>query len=717
MKTFTAVIFLSFFGVNICGAQDSTITLTPGMYKGNVEQIIISGMDGWVFKPGNDTAWKQKDISLNGWEKLRPDQLSAKYADKGGRAEGWFRIKIKLDSSFKSNLVNFRIITWAASDVYVNGDHLFSFGNTGYNGEPFNEYRSTKTPLANINFIPGNEYTIALHMVDFISPFPPRRLKSETDFRVNTIRLSGPSYYAYYLSDMRLLSIYTTIWVAVCAVLCLLFWLLAIQNPNEKNLKLIAIATTCSLLTVFFNTIQDNYGLSFLWYTIYGYVGSTSGNLLCVFTVLILVNIFKRVVTRRLKIILISFFVFTSVTVFFPDKLASLIFIPSLSVLLVISLYYIVSAWKNLRGAQWAIVAGLIFSFVCILAYVLNSILSPGDITFFYLSVTCFSLALPLSLLVYVSMRFKEIINEVQKNAKQVVLLSKEKEIQALNQQQILQEEVNKQTAELRTTLDNLKFTQSQLIQSEKLASLGELTAGIAHEIQNPLNFVNNFSDINKELLGEMDEEIQKGNYDEVKTIAGNIADNEEKISHHGRRADAIVKGMLQHSRTNTGQKELTDINALADEYLRLSYQGLRAKDRTFNAVLQTDFDPNVGSVNMIPQDIGRVLLNLYNNAFYAVSEKKKQQKENYEPTVSVSTKRIGEKIEIRVTDNGTGIPQLAWDKIFQPFFTTKPAGQGTGLGLSISHDIIRSHGGEIKADSKENEGTTFIIQIPVITT
>ena len=239
-----------------------------------------------------------------------------------------------------------------------------------------------------------------------------------------------------------------------------------------------------------------------------------------------------------------------------------MIFIPGLAVLLVICLYYIISSWKNLKGAQWAVVdrtPGFVCQRPCYMssAQYFNV---TRNLTFFYLSVTCFALALPLSLLVYVAMRFKEIMNEVQQNAKQVVQLSKEKETQALNQQQILQDEVNRQTSELRKTLDNLKFTQTQLVQSEKLASLGELTAGIAHEIQNPLNFVNNFSDINKELLDEMNDEIQKGNYDEVKSIAVNIADNEEKISHHGKRADAIVKGMLQHSRTSTGQKESTDI-------------------------------------------------------------------------------------------------------------------------------------------------------------
>ncbi len=272
--------------------------------------------------------------------------------------------------------------------------------------------------------------------------------------------------------------------------------------------------------------------------------------------------------------------------------------------------------------------------------------------------------------------------------------------------------------AQVENTLTELKATQKQLIQSEKMASLGELTAGIAHEIQNPLNFVNNFSEVSNELIDEMNEELDKGDIDEAKAIATDIKQNLEKINHHGKRADAIVKGMLQHSRTSTGKKEPTDINALCDEYLRLSYHGLRAKDKDFNATMQTDFDESIGKINIVPQDIGRVLLNLYNNAFYAVAERKKSAVENYQPTVSIITKRISsplgnEGIEIRVADNGNGIPQKVVDKIFQPFFTTKPTGQGTGLGLSLSYDIIKAHGGEIKVETKEGNGTTIIIQLP----
>ncbi len=267
---------------------------------------------------------------------------------------------------------------------------------------------------------------------------------------------------------------------------------------------------------------------------------------------------------------------------------------------------------------------------------------------------------------------------------------------------------------QIENTLTDLQAAQKQLIQSEKMASLGELTAGIAHEIQNPLNFVNNFSEVSSELISEMVEEVDKGNFEEVKAIADDVKQNLEKINHHGQRAADIVKGMLQHSRSSNGVKEPTDINALADEYLRLAYHGLRAKDKTFNASMKTDFDESIGKVNVIPQDIGRVVLNLITNAFYVVNEKKKSRIDNYEPRVSVSTKRDGNKVLVSVKDNGNGIPPKILDKIFQPFFTTKPTGQGTGLGLSLSYDIVKAHGGELKVETKEGEGTEFSIVLSI---
>jgi two-component system, NtrC family, sensor kinase len=275
--------------------------------------------------------------------------------------------------------------------------------------------------------------------------------------------------------------------------------------------------------------------------------------------------------------------------------------------------------------------------------------------------------------------------------------------------------EVQKREAE--ETLDQLKATQSLLIQSEKMASLGELTAGIAHEIQNPLNFVNNFSEVSNELIDEMNEQITKGDFEEAKTIAKDIKQNLEKINHHGKRADGIVKGMLQHSRRSSAVKEPAAINKLADEYLRLAYHGLRAKDKSFNALMETDFDTSIGNINIIPQDIGRVILNLITNAFYAATLPPEagfgDSEYKHNPTVWVSTKKSGNSVSISVRDNGPGISKKIVDKIFQPFFTTKPSGQGTGLGLSLSYDIVKAHGGELIVQTEEGVGSTFIIVLP----
>ncbi len=280
-------------------------------------------------------------------------------------------------------------------------------------------------------------------------------------------------------------------------------------------------------------------------------------------------------------------------------------------------------------------------------------------------------------------------------------------------------QQTDQQKIKAETALDELKTTQVQLIQREKMASLGELTAGIAHEIQNPLNFVNNFSEVNAELIDEMQEQVSKGNIQEIASIAADIKKNMEKINLHGKRADSIVKGMLQHSQSSKGIYEHTDINSLADEYLRLSYHGLRAKDKSFNVTINEDFDRSIKKINIVKQEIARVLLNLFNNAFYAVSEKRKYQIQGYDPTVTFSSKNIvassgAHFVELRVKDNGPGIPKKIMDKIFQPFFTTKPAGEGTGLGLSLSYDIVtKSLGGNIKAETKEGEYAEFIVQLP----
>jgi signal transduction histidine kinase len=321
-------------------------------------------------------------------------------------------------------------------------------------------------------------------------------------------------------------------------------------------------------------------------------------------------------------------------------------------------------------------------------------------------------------ILIYAAgLAYKVRLNEKARAQAEVISLRNVELANLYDESKKQKEEIEIQKKNADEALVELKAAQAQLIQNEKMASLGELTAGIAHEIKNPLNFVNNFSEVNTELIDEMHQEIDNGNLKDVRAIANNIKDNQQKITYHGKRADDIVKSMLQHSLSSSGIKESTNINVLTDEYSRLAYHGLRAKDKSFNATMKTDFDESIGNINIIPQDIGRAILNLINNAFYAVDEKKKQNP-NFEPIVTVSTKTVkpplgGLGVEIKVKDNGNGIPQKVLDKIFQPFFTTKPTGQGTGLGLSLSYDIVKAHGGELKVETKEGEGSEFIIQLP----
>jgi len=711
MKLFTIIIILFIFDINFSRAQDTTIVLSPGMYDTNFEQIFISAMDGWIFKVGNDSSWTKKEIDLNGWEKLNPPELSAKYADKNGKVECWFRIKIKLDTAFGYDNFGFRINTWAATELYLDGNLIVSYGNTGKSGVEFREYRPYGKFPVPVNLKPGNEYTIALHFTDYLSPFPPASLKSESIRFQNLIALTGPKHNEDFLRLIRDVTFFNTFWISVCILLSLLFWLLSIQNPAEKNLRLIALCTTSFALSAICTSLKYAFGISYLESEIYSYAFNSFNVLLLIMMILILSYIFKGNISKKLKIFLVLFFITGIAANFLPGSLSRICWTVLICSFMSVSFYYIASSWRKLKGAQWAIVAGVLFSSIWASIYFFVIVMNrEQNFTIILLFVTGIYLSFPLSLLVYVAMRLKEVISEVRENSEKVVRMSEEKKEQALNQQKILEEEVKRQTSEIRSALVNLKATQSQLIHSEKMASLGELTAGIAHEIQNPLNFVNNFSEVNTELIAEMKDEIAKGNTEEVKTIANDIEANEQKINHHGKRADAIVKGMLQHSRSSSGVKEPTDINALADEYLRLAYHGLRAKDKSFNAKMETDFDITIGEINVVPQDIGRVILNLITNAFYAVDEKKSQHQEVYEPIVSVSTRKTDGKIEIKVADNGNGIPQKVMDKIFQPFFTTKPTGQGTGLGLSLSYDIVKAHGGELKVETNEGKGSKFII-------
>jgi two-component system NtrC family sensor kinase len=712
-KYFKIVLLLLLPAVTM--AQDTIANITPGVFNENGQYFIVKA-DGWLFKRGSDTAWARKDIDTKNWQKMSPTKLSTKNADKNGRAEGWFRLKIKIGDTFTDGRLSIKSAWWAAEDIYVDGQLITCYGNTGVNGKPFREGRvvgNLAIPIP-INFKPGTVHTIAVHFVDYVAPLPPLRLKCEDASPLGMVSITREGYNFNYLKISRSQTVSKGVWVSVCTVLCLLFWLLYLQNPLEKSLKIIAIGSTFFTLTILILGLQGIMGLPYLYWFIFDWTKGLCIFLTLTFILLILVSVFGRKITNALKVFVVIFFIGIVIANFLPQNIDNILFGVTAIIAAGLNIYYIASSWKSLKGPQWAIVAGLMVSLFCGVMYsCMNSFGGIGEIAFL-ISLTGYSLSFPISLLVYVAMRFKEIITEVRANAAQVVQLSKEKEQEALNRQEVLQEEVSRQTAEILTTLDNLKSAQTQLIQSEKMASLGELTAGIAHEIQNPLNFVNNFSEVNEEMIGELKEALKNGDTDEALVIATDIGENEKKIRHHGKRADFIVKGMLQHSRTSTGEKQLTDINILADEFLKLSYHGLRAKDKNFNAELITNFDEKLPKVNIAHQDIGRVLLNLFNNAFYAVNQKQKTSGADYKPEVTVSTSLENNNLVIKVKDNGNGIPDAIKDKIMQPFFTTKPTGEGTGLGLSLSYDIVvKGHGGSIKVNA-EGYGSEFIVTLPV---
>ena len=710
MKFYITLIFI--FSIIIqADAQDSAVHLSPKMMDKN-QVIELYGLDGWQFHEGHNPAWASPDMNTTGWRKLKPANVSKQLADKNGKIEGWFRLKIWLDSSFGNMPLNLSVFNRGAADTYVDGKLFEAYGNTGVNGKAYNApYRTSNLQIQPIILVRGKEHLIAIHFVNYVPPFPLNLITLDNSVSLFLI-LGGPALEPATNAFFKKLAIYQTVTITVCAVLSLLFWLLAFQNPLEKNLRLIALSPTFFGLSGLLEYFLDQSKLSLAGFSTINALQFLFTDLMLLLTPLILAKIFFNYVSRKLLVFLGILFI-----IFYYTRLV-IALIPLLIVVIIImaiSAYFVIASWKTIKGAKWAIAAGVLITLFWVLIYVIIKLieltpLSNGEL----MVVTLLYVSIPLSLLVYVSLRFREIISEVRETAAKVLQVTEEKRQQALNQQKLLEQEVKRQTADLTEALQNLKATQSQLIQSEKMASLGELTAGIAHEIQNPLNFVNNFSEVNKEMIDELQTELEAGNTEEAIAISNDIKDNEEKINHHGKRADAIVKGMLQHSRQTKGVKELTDINALCDEYLRLSYHGLRAKDKSFNAEFKTDFDKSIEKINVVPQDIGRVLLNLCNNAFYAVSEKKKTGDENYQPAVLVQTKKENNNVRVTVSDNGNGVPQNIIDKIFQPFFTTKPTGEGTGLGLSLSYDIIKVHGGNIHVETKEGEKSEFVISLPV---
>ncbi len=696
-------------------AQDTTIVLSTSMFTDR-HTIPLPALAGWVYKAGHDTAWARQNLNTAGWVKRDPGSFSATDADAAGKAEGWFRLRIRLDSTFNGLPLGVGSGSWAASEVYVNGQWAASFGSTG-RAKPYAENNPTSNPPLPIRLAPGEDYLIAIHVVDEVFPFPPfapKKLKSEISSGTEElIWLSRPAFMSRSLMYAKTLSGFVSLLFTVSLLLAFLFWLLSMQEQPEKNtIRLLAIVETLFIIVTLdlYTTIV---AISFTYTYFFSALDLLVQWPIISLSMVAFLQIFGyRIPNKWIGISVLASLGVGTINVYI-DLEDILSFVGYISMLLVF-LYVIIASWKRLKGAQWAVVVGVVFTFLVLLvtaiALLTNAQYLLGNFFILLFLMSGTFLSLPLSFLIYLVLRFKETLAEVRTNAAAVVLVTQEKRDLLASQNERLEQQVEQRTAEL-------KASQQQLIQKEKMASLGELTAGIAHEIQNPLNFVNNFSEVSAELVDEIRDEELKADRDAqlIGELLGDLSTNLQKITHHGGRASAIVKGMLEHSSTGTGEKRPADLNALADEYLKIAYHGLRATNKHFNAELETDFGAAVGLVEVVPQEISRVLLNLYNNAFYAVQQKQQLAPVGYQPTVRVDTTQVNGQVQIRVSDNGTGIPDAIKAKIFQPFFTTKPTGEGTGLGLSLSYDIItKGHGGSLSVESQEKEGTAFVISLPV---
>ena len=727
MKIYYGFFLVFFLSVDNCFSQDS-VTNIFHLDKLPPEGVLLD--KGWKFQSSDNPDYANPGYDDKTWQSIDPtkDVIDLPQIHKAGIC--WLRLHILLDNNLQNKKFVLHIFQNIASEIYINGQLVRHFGNVSNDPKQVKAYTvydqtidfatsASKEQVLAVRFSyqPKLPYTLSTNMPNtalllfltnekYIDTFEGSKLLREISF--NESFKSGLFFILTFLHLSFFVSYRLRRTNLFFAVTAFFFFLDAL---NSALIKAQFVHAT--------STIQYM-----------GFVGLAFYSLAYFFLLIALYLAFNQ--RRKWFYPLISVWLAITLLIDYTDYHHGIdkAFFSTIILSLVAVGMTIAAVMKKKQGAK-IIMIGMVYSFIAFLIF----FLMPYSRIMGHVLFNTALLSIPLSISLYLAVEFATTsrglaaqLKEVQRLSNLTLAQEQEKQQILASQNETLEKQVTQRTTELKRSLENLTSAQAQLIQREKMASLGELTAGIAHEIQNPLNFVNNFSEVNTELLFEMKDEMDKGNIDDAKAIANDVIDNEQKINHHGKRADAIIKGMLQHSRSSTGVKEATDINALADEYLRLSYQGLRAKDKTFNATLKTDFDESIGKINIIPQDIGRVILNLINNAFYAVNEKQKAESlkpkaenETYNPTVSIITKKIGDKshsyrIEVKVKDNGNGIPQKIIDKIFQPFFTTKPTGLGTGLGLSLSYDIIKAHGGEIKVETREGELTEFKIILPLQT-
>ena len=700
----------------------------PGFAIGKIDSVVyISKIPkngflldkGWKFHAGDNSDWVKPDLSDTNWAAINPT-TDIYYLPQVRNAEiGWFRLKLNIGASATKQSLALNISQVGASEIYLNGRLIYNFGKVAKDYKAEQTFVTDNKPLA-IKFDDQSTQVVAVRysfnrknlLINYLAPNPCLLL------RLNNTNEAFVRYDSDHEANAVELSVITTLYLLLGVMSLFLYFSLKTQS-TYLYLGLICIFAAGSIVFAIIDIALSSKSLSILCLSLLCLCSYISE----LISAIILLQFVYTLCKKRKNI---SYYVLMFYGAF---SIPALIFLYKWSALICFS-FFVLNYLEVIRllliTIRHKIPGALILLTTYVFAVLLTMIfiyeLGAGNFQAADFAVTIALVIVPIGLSFFLASGYARTGRALQARVVEVEQLSEKTIAQEQEKQQILasqnvrlEEQVTERTAELNQSLTHLKATQTQLIQSEKMASLGELTAGIAHEIQNPLNFVNNFSEVNTELIGELKLEADKGDLQEIKAIAGDIEENSKKINIHGNRAAAIVKGMLEHSRAGSGVKEPTDINKLADEYLRLSYHGLRAKDKSFNAEMVTNFDVNLPKVNVIPQDIGRVLLNLLNNAFYAVNQKKKAVGEGHNPEVIVSTSTENGQLIIKVKDNGIGIPDAIKEKIMQPFFTTKPTGEGTGLGLSLTYDmVVKGHGGSIQVESIEGGGSEFIIKMPI---
>jgi len=671
---------------------------------------------GWKFMPGDNPEWMHPEFIDSGWETVDPTLELHHLTEVRSSGIVWFRLKLDIAPDLRRKSVGMFISGYGAMEIYVNGKASYNFGI------PAKDYKSEET-----RFFTNNLYTLDFDSTSALAiavrySFNKQNLyiKFANKRPLLKIELKDINQgIAESLQENNFESTLRTIQVSFYLPLGLLLLFLFVSFRPQKEYLYAGVFCVSLFLAILFHIlaltepVTVNRSNSFLLVTQVMYI---IGAISFIHSIYVLYRMKKSFFFY----LIVVYGLFTIPFYFISYDQSGFVnafFFP------VINLEFLrlnlIAVYRRRKGAVSLLITSIVFA-LTIISYIYFAINHHNSLASLFQGISFIIPGLGLSIFyagefARTAIGEKRRTIEVEKLSKE--MLEKEREKQQLLEQQneTLEKQVAERTEALQKSIQDLKSTEKQLIQREKMASLGELTAGIAHEIQNPLNFVNNFSELNIELIGELKSDIKAGALNNAEKIADDLRSNNEKITFHGKRADSIVKGMLQHSRHNTGKKEPTDINQLTEECLRLSYHGMRAKDKSFNAKTYTELNGNLPRINVVTQDIGRVIINLMTNAFYSVMKKAKNATDTYQPEVKVTTRIKDDKVMISILDNGNGIPEETLDKIFNPFFTTKPAGEGTGLGLSISYEIInKGHGGEVKVESKEGEFAEFTLIIPV---